>query len=172
VSGLSQIVDDYLATGMGEVRVTYEVALPSFSIDTTYYADLILDVGLNHSIKGSGKLEASVEDVFFRFNATGLLPYPDTSKPLALNTLDVDLGFSNLKLNADNTTVDDNTIIDWEQAATRIETLFHTIWNDEVRGTVNEMVRCSIDHVVNVSLRVLYLRFAMTVNKFNLCLHI
>jgi len=150
VSGLSKITDNFLLVGAGQVRATYVMTLPTVSIDTTYNADLILDLVSKHSVEGSGSLAASVDNVFFGFNATGVLPVI-TSRPISLTTLDVDLGFSNLKLSADNATIDGDTIIDWQQTATNIETYFHTIWNDEVRGIVNGIVRCSIDHIVNVS---------------------
>jgi hypothetical protein len=105
-----------------------------------------------HTLKGEGSFQVSVEQVYFQLNAKGLAPI--ALGKLRLQELDVDLGFRDLLLEATGEAkVDDETLIDWTNVGKGVEFYFHSLWNDEVKGLVNEIVRCEIDHVVNVSIR-------------------
>jgi len=153
VTGLSKLRDDFLLIGIGNVQASWTVLIPKISLDTTYFMDLLLKTDSEHLIEGSGPLEASVENVFFTFQAEGKIPL-NNSQPIRLDTLDVNFGFSNLQLSLDNSTYD-NSPIDWQEAVTGIEDAFYNAWtgNDPFRGLVNGIVRCFIDHVVNVSFK-------------------
>jgi hypothetical protein len=105
-----------------------------------------------HTLKGEVSFQVSVEQVYFNLNAKGLAPI--ALGKLRLQELDVDLGFRDLLLEATGEAkVDDETLIDWMNVAKGAEFYFHSLWNDEVKGLVNEIVRYEIDHVVHVSIR-------------------
>jgi hypothetical protein len=114
--------------------------------------DLTLELISEHTLKGEGSFQVSVEQVYFQLNAKGLAPI--ALGKLRLQELDVDLGFRDLLLEATGESkVYDETVIDWTNVGKGVEFYFPSLWNDEVKGLVNEIMRCEIDHVVNVSIR-------------------
>jgi len=150
VTGLSKVVDElnvtYIALN-GALTVDLWFEVPIVAIEGAYVMDLNFDIGSMHKISGGGNFSASTESVFFRLRATGTAPVLGKMK---LESLYVDLGFSSLKINGSKGQVDE-TPINWVTIGDFFQNYMDAFWNDETQPLINEMVRCSIDHFVNVS---------------------
>jgi hypothetical protein len=161
VTGLSGLVDDALAPLIdafsGRLNVTYQLTLPSVSIEGLYILEAFLfnpGTNVDDQITADSILSASVSDVFLTFKASGIaiptLPPPRPRK-LSLTGLEMDLGFKNLAFNAEDFMVGGQPM-DLSHLAGLVQTIFEMVWTPESNVAVNEMIRCAINHTVHVSL--------------------
>jgi len=135
---------------VGGLYLNWKLDVPSLSLEATYQLRQVLNSSIltggdEVTIEGEGDFTAGLENIFFHFeaNGTGIMD------KLALNYLNVDLGFENLTAHGDNTTVNGNpTSLDG--LADSVQTIFKLVWNDETKPVINEMIRCSIDHAIRV----------------------
>lgn len=149
ITGLSAIVDNFqvvVITG----RITWDLSLPSAALSTSGY-NMHIEVKTGEevttTIDGSGDISASVADVFLKIDASVRL-----TGTLLVRSLVLDVGFKELSLDGGVATIDGEPI-DWAKLSTDIQEFFDAAWtdNDEFKTILTEAVRCSVDHVINVS---------------------
>jgi hypothetical protein len=160
VTGLSGLVDDALAPLInpinGRLNVTYQLTLPSVSIEGLYILEALLfnpGTNVDDEITADSFFSASVTDVFLTFKASGIaIPTspPLPPRKLSLTDLEVDLGFKNLVFNAGDLMIGGEPN-DLSHLAGLVQNLFDSVWTPENKVVVNELIRCAINYTVHVS---------------------
>jgi len=150
VTGLSKLQDDFNFSYIllnGALTIDWNLDIPAVALNGEYAMDLVLDLGSQHSVSGMGNLSISMEAVLFKLHAKGLAP---ASGKMGVTDLEVDIGFEDFKIEFSNSYVDNSTLINWENQSGYIKRFFESLWTDESRPLITEMVRCSVDYIVNV----------------------
>lgn len=150
IAGLSGLVDNFqfiILTG----RISWDLSLPFAALSTSAY-NMHIEVKTGEEvtdvIDGSGDISASVADVFLQ-----ILAFLKTTGNLGVRSMELDVGFKDLSLDGGEATIDGEPI-NWVELSTDIQEFFDAAWtdNDLFKTILTEAVRCSVDHVINVSL--------------------
>lgn len=127
--------------------MAWDFGIPDIRLDGNYRMNLTIDLGTTKEALGEGPLTGTVDTVFLKLRANASIPLVGK---IRFTGLDLDLGFSNFDLDGGDEATIGGLPINWTRASENLQIYFDTNWNDETRPLVNEMIRCSLDHLINV----------------------